>query len=58
MPGYLRIDAMAKYAITDNVDLQLNLYNLTAKYYYDTIHPAHIIPGGGRSALVTTFFHF
>jgi catecholate siderophore receptor len=58
VPGYVRFDAMAKYAITEHVDLQLNLYNLTDKYYYETIHPAHLIPGGGRSALITTFFHF
>ena len=36
---------MAKYPLTDRLDLQLNVYNLTDEYYYDQIHPAHIVPG-------------
>jgi catecholate siderophore receptor len=58
VPDYWRFDAMAKYALTDNVDLQLNLYNLTDEFYFETIHPAHIIPGAGRTALLTTSFRF
>jgi catecholate siderophore receptor len=58
VPDYWRFDAMAKYALTDNIDLQINLYNLTDEFYFETIHPAHIIPGPGRTALLTTGFRF
>jgi catecholate siderophore receptor len=57
-PGYITFDAMAKYLLTDRFDLQLNVYNVTDKYYYDTLHPAFVIPGAGRSAMMTLNFHY
>lgn len=57
-PGYVTFDAMAKYPLTDKVALQLNVYNLLDKYYYDQIHPAHIVPGAGRTVLLTTSVNF
>ncbi|MFK7699284.1 TonB-dependent receptor [Pseudomonas caspiana] len=59
VPSYWRYDAMASYALTKNVDLQLNLQNLTDKRYYDqvfTTHYAHMAPG--RTALMSANFHF
>jgi catecholate siderophore receptor len=56
-PGFTTFDAMAKYALTPELDLQLNLYNLTDKLYYDQLHPFHIVPGAGRSALLTITLH-
>lgn len=53
VPGYLEIDASAKYTIDAHYSVQLNLYNLTDKYYYDTPHPHFIVPGAARSAMVT-----
>jgi catecholate siderophore receptor len=38
--------------------VQLNVYNLTDEYYFDQVHPAHIVPGAGRSALFSTSFKF
>ena len=35
-----------------------NLNNLTNKYYYDQIHPAHIVPGAGFTALIGLNFKF
>lgn len=58
VPSYIVFQAMAKYAITDHALVQLNLYNLTDKYYYDEIHPAHIVPGAGRTATVGLNFDF
>jgi catecholate siderophore receptor len=52
-PGYLVVDAMAKYRFSARFDLQLNVYNIGDKYYYDTIHPAFLVPGAGRSAMLT-----
>jgi catecholate siderophore receptor len=51
-PGYLVFNAMARRPISDRLDLQINLNNLTNKYYFDQLHPAHVIPGAGRSALI------
>ena len=52
-PGYTIFEARARYAITDQLSAQLNIYNLTDKLYYDQLHPFHVVPGAGRSALVT-----
>lgn len=58
VPAYWKTDALIKYRINTHVELQLNLYNLTDNAYYDQIHPAHIVPGAGRSALLTAQFKF
>lgn len=58
VPSYWTSNAMAKYPLTDNVDLQLNVYNLTNKFYYDQIHPSHVVPGPGRSALFTISYKY
>jgi catecholate siderophore receptor len=58
VPGYWVSNAMARYPLSERVDLQVNVYNLTDKYYYDQLHPRHIVPGPGRSALVGLNFKF
>ena len=56
VPGYWVFNAMARYPISDRLDLQINAYNLTNKYYYDEPHPGHIVPGAGRSAMLSLNF--
>ncbi|WP_109514851.1 TonB-dependent receptor [Pseudomonas ovata] len=59
VPSYWRYDAMASYALTKNVDLQLNVQNLTDKRYFDQVfqtHYAHV--AAGRTALMSANFHF
>jgi catecholate siderophore receptor len=58
VPGYWNVNAMARYPLTERVGLQVNVYNLTNKYYYDQLHPRHIVPGPGRSALIGLNFKF
>lgn len=58
VPGYWEFNAMARLPLTERLSLQLNVYNLTDKYFYDEIHPGHIIPGAGRSALIGLNFKF
>ncbi len=53
VPGYTTLDAMVKWQATEHVRLQVNVNNLTNKYYYDQIHGFHVIPGEGRMALFT-----
>ena len=56
VPGYTVLDAMAKWQATDHVRLQVNVNNLTNKYYYDQVHGFHVIPGEGRTALFSVAF--
>jgi catecholate siderophore receptor len=58
LPGYWVVNAMAKYPLTKQLDLRLNLNNLGDKYYFDQIHPSHIVPGAGRTALLGINFKF
>lgn len=58
VPGYWVFNAMAKHRLTEHVDLQINVNNIANRYYYDELHPAHIVLGPGRSALVGLKFKF
>ncbi|MCY1312623.1 putative TonB-dependent receptor BfrD [compost metagenome] len=59
VPSYWRYDAMASYQLTKNVDLQLNVQNLTDEVYYDKAYSAHFAnQAAGRTALLTTSVHF
>ncbi|SER52017.1 catecholate siderophore receptor [Pseudomonas sp. NFACC02] len=59
VPSYVRYDAMAAYKLTKNIDLQLNVQNLTDKTYYDKAFANHFAnQAAGRTALLTTSFHF
>ena len=59
VPSYTRYDAMASYKLSKNVDLQLNVQNLTDKTYYDKAFSTHFAnQAAGRTALLSTNFHF
>ncbi len=58
LPGYWVGNAMAKRALGQRAELQINVNNVTNAYYFDLIHPAHIIPGPGRTALLGLNFKF
>ncbi len=56
VPAYWRFDATAKASLSSNVEVQLNILNLTNKTYFDALYRSatpfsYIAPG--RSALVT-----
>lgn len=57
-PAYWVFNAMAKRKLTEHIDLQVNIYNITNRYYYDELHPAHVVLGPGRSALIGLQFKF
>jgi catecholate siderophore receptor len=52
-PGYWTMQLMAKYLITPTLSLQVNVTNVTDTYFYDGLHPGHIIVGPARAALFT-----
>jgi catecholate siderophore receptor len=58
VPSYVVFNAMAKYEISERIQLQANVYNVGNRNYIDEIHPAHIIPGAGSSALFGMKFNF
>ncbi len=58
LQGYATFSAMAKYYLNEHTDVQLNINNIFDKYYFDTIHPSHIVPGAGRTAMLTVDFKY
>lgn len=52
VPGYWVFNAMAGHPINEHLDVQVNVYNLANRYYYDELHPGHIVLGPGRSAMI------
>jgi catecholate siderophore receptor len=58
VPEYWTLNVMAKYTITEQIALQLNAYNLLDTFYFDQLHPNHVIPGPGRTIFASTAFKF
>ena len=59
VPSYWRYDAMAAYQVSKNLDVQLNVQNLTDKRYFDQVYGSHMAHvAAGRTALLSTNFHF
>ncbi|MFL6465209.1 MAG: TonB-dependent receptor, partial [Bryobacteraceae bacterium] len=58
VPSYWVFNAMVSHPLNEHVDVQLNGYNLANRFYYDQLHPGHVIPGAGRSVLVGFKFKF
>ena len=58
VPDYWTADLMAKYNFSEKISLQLNVNNVFDKYYYDQLHPFHVVPGQGRVALLTLNYEY
>jgi catecholate siderophore receptor len=58
VPGYWVFNAMVGHPINEHLDVQVNVYNIANRYYYDMLHPAHIVLGAGRAALIDFRFKF
>lgn len=59
LPGYVRFDATAGYQVSENVDVRLNIQNLTNKTYYDASHVGvFAVVAPGRSALLSASVRF
>ncbi|KRG39627.1 TonB-dependent receptor [Stenotrophomonas pictorum JCM 9942] len=59
IPSYTRWDAMASYAIQDNISLQLNVQNLTDKTYFTKAYASHyaaIAPGRAATLALNVKF--
>jgi catecholate siderophore receptor len=58
VPGYWVFNAMANYPLGERTSLQVNLNNFGNNYFFDQVHPAHIVPGAGFTALAGINFRF
>jgi len=54
----VRWDLSLGYQINKNIQWRVNAINLTDELYFDGIHPAHLIPGAGRTLIATGIFNF
>lgn len=58
IPSYWLFNAMGSVQLSDKIATQLNIYNLFDIYYYDQAHPGHIVPGAGRTFVVSVDYKF
>lgn len=59
VPGYVRYDAMARYNVNKNVDLQLNVNNLADTRYFTKAYASHYATEAeGRSAVLSVNFKY
>ncbi|HEX4376276.1 MAG TPA: TonB-dependent siderophore receptor [Steroidobacteraceae bacterium] len=63
VPGYVVFDAMISYRFNPHLSLQVNGYNLANRHYYTNSYFSsplenHVVPGAGRSALLTAAVDF
>ncbi len=63
VPGYVTFDAMVSYALNPHLAVQLNGYNLGNRYYYANSYFSspvenHVVPGAGRTGLLTVSFAY
>lgn len=57
-PAFTIVDLSAKYQIADGVIARLVVNNLFDEVYYEQLHPVHVIPGAGRTALASLQWTF
>ena len=59
MPSYWRFDARLGYKVNDNIDLSVNVQNLTDKTYFSQVYTSHYATvAAGRSAFATVSFKY
>jgi catecholate siderophore receptor len=58
VPNYWRFDAFASYTLWERLDLQLNVNNLTNRFFYDQYYAGQAVPAAARTAFLTARVHF
>ena len=58
IPGHVLWDATLAYQLTKNFQLRLNAINLTNDLYYSNISGGHVVPGIGRTFILSTSVKF
>ena len=57
-PDFTVVNAMASWAMNENVTFQLNLDNILDEDYIDRVGGGHFVPGQGRSVLLSATMNF
>ena len=57
-PDFTVVNAMASWAMNENVTFQLNVDNLFDEEYIDRVGGGHFVPGQGRSAILSATMNF
>jgi catecholate siderophore receptor len=52
VPSYRLFDAMIRRRLNDSLTIKLNLTNLTNELYFEQLHPWHVVPGPGFTAML------
>jgi outer membrane receptor for monomeric catechols len=52
-PEYTTLDGVIEWEVTDEVQLRLNLYNITDETYFQSFASAQSIPAPSRSAVLS-----
>ena len=58
VPKTVRWDATVAYQFNKNMQLRFNAQNLTDELYFDGIHPSHVVPGAGRTFILSGNFRY
>jgi catecholate siderophore receptor len=58
IPDYVAFNAMLQRPITERLQFQVNVQNLTNKFFIDQPHPNHLVPGEGINAQFTVNYNF
>jgi catecholate siderophore receptor len=58
VPKTVRWDSTVAYQINRNIQLRFNAINLTNELYFDGIHPSHVVPGAGRTFILSGNFRY
>jgi catecholate siderophore receptor len=59
VPSYWRFDARIGYTVSENIDLSVNVQNLTNKTYFNQVYTSHYASvAPGRSAFATLSFKY
>ncbi|MBF7683280.1 TonB-dependent siderophore receptor [Acinetobacter sp. B5B] len=58
VPAYTVYNAMLKYKVTNNINVQLNINNLTDKLYFTNAHYHYAMQADGRNAVLAINFKY
>jgi catecholate siderophore receptor len=58
VPDYWLFDAMARYTVSESLTVKINLANLTDEYYFEQLHPWHVVPGASFTATFAVNYSF
>lgn len=57
-PDFALVNALASYAMNENVTFQLNVDNVFDEDYIDRVGGGHFVPGQGRSVILSASMNF